>query len=241
MPLVRRRVGFGDRHDDQELGARAFDENHFSPLITHSSPSCYGAAVERPSGRTPPCGSVIEKHDDDVAVEQRLEVLLLLLGRAVVREDLGVAGVGRLAAEHDRRPASTRPRISFISAELHLAVALAAELGAEVAGPQALRLHLFLERPDERVAALVLHVIRMDAEVPSGSTFSSTKPCIQSSFAWNSGSVSKSHAIHRSPAGRCVAAQPMSIPLSGMAASVWRNTHLTFVGPDLIRAGAVFG
>ena len=40
----------------------ACDENHFSPLITHSSPSCT-AAVVNTLGSAPPCGSVIEKHD----------------------------------------------------------------------------------------------------------------------------------------------------------------------------------
>ena len=36
--------------------------------------------------------------------------------------------------------------------ELQLAVALAAELGPEVAGPQALVAHLLLERVDDRAA-----------------------------------------------------------------------------------------
>ena len=40
----------------------ANDENHFSPLITHSSPSCT-ADVVKIFGSDPPCGSVIEKHD----------------------------------------------------------------------------------------------------------------------------------------------------------------------------------
>ena len=37
-----------------------FDENHFSPLITHSSPSFSARHVNTP-GSAPPCGSVIEK------------------------------------------------------------------------------------------------------------------------------------------------------------------------------------
>src|SRR5215218_9215402 len=40
----------------------ACDENHFSPLMTHSSPSCT-AVVVNTFGSAPPCGSVIEKHD----------------------------------------------------------------------------------------------------------------------------------------------------------------------------------
>tara|TARA_Y100001933_G_scaffold264444_1_gene330113 strand:- start:432 stop:623 length:192 start_codon:yes stop_codon:yes gene_type:complete len=38
----------------------ALVENHFSPLITHSSPSSTAEQVNR-SGSDPPCGSVIEK------------------------------------------------------------------------------------------------------------------------------------------------------------------------------------
>ena len=40
----------------------ANDENHFSPLMTHSSPSCT-AAVVNTLGSAPPWGSVIEKQD----------------------------------------------------------------------------------------------------------------------------------------------------------------------------------
>ncbi len=40
----------------------AWDENHFSPLITHSSPSS-SAVVTNWVGSEPPWGSVIEKHD----------------------------------------------------------------------------------------------------------------------------------------------------------------------------------
>ena len=43
------------RNDDQ----RAFDENHFSPLITHSLPS-RTARVRNSVGSAPACGSVIE-------------------------------------------------------------------------------------------------------------------------------------------------------------------------------------
>ncbi len=41
---------------------RAFDENHFSPLITQSSPS-RTALVVNTFGSAPPCGSVIEKQE----------------------------------------------------------------------------------------------------------------------------------------------------------------------------------
>ena len=40
----------------------ACEENHFSPLMTHSSPSS-SARVTNCVGSEPPWGSVIEKHD----------------------------------------------------------------------------------------------------------------------------------------------------------------------------------
>ncbi len=41
---------------------RACEENHFSPFMTHSSPS-RSALVVKTFGSAPPWGSVIEKHD----------------------------------------------------------------------------------------------------------------------------------------------------------------------------------
>ena len=40
----------------------AKEENHFSPLMTHSSPSCT-AEVVKTLGSAPPWGSVMEKQD----------------------------------------------------------------------------------------------------------------------------------------------------------------------------------
>ena len=44
----------------RKLARREFDENHFSPSITHSSPSCQARQVNS-RGSAPACGSVIEK------------------------------------------------------------------------------------------------------------------------------------------------------------------------------------
>ena len=89
-----------------------------------------------------------------LAVEQRLEVLRLLLVGAVVGDDLGVAGVRRLGAEHDRRPA--RPTEDLVhERQLQLAEPLAPELGAEVRGPEATVADLLLERIDDPPALVV--------------------------------------------------------------------------------------
>ena len=61
-----------------------------------------------------------------------------------------------------------RPRISFISAELQLAVALAAEVGPEVARPQVARLHLLLQRAHHLLVhgmRLVVDEVRAEREV----------------------------------------------------------------------------
>ena len=83
-----------------------------------------------------------------------MQVLLLLLVGAVVRDDLGVAGVGGLAAEHDRRP--LRAAQDFVQqGEFELAVTLAAEFGSEVGCPQPASAHLLLERVDDLAAVTV--------------------------------------------------------------------------------------
>jgi hypothetical protein len=62
-------------------------------------------------------------------------------------EDLGVAGVGALHAE-DRGSPLSAPQDLVHQRQLHLAVALAAEVGAEMTGPEAALFHLLLERVD---------------------------------------------------------------------------------------------
>ncbi len=71
-----------------------------------------------------------------------------------MRDDLGVAGVGRLTAEDDGRP--LRPAQDFVEQrQLQLPVALPTEFGAEVCGPQAFCAHLFLEWVDDAAPGLV--------------------------------------------------------------------------------------
>jgi len=64
-----------------------------------------------------------------------------------VGDDLGVAGVRRLAAEHDGRPGRAAQDL-VQERELQLAESLAAELGSEMRRPQALPPHLLLHRVD---------------------------------------------------------------------------------------------
>ena len=89
----------------------------------------------------------------DVAGQQRLEPALLLLGRAGEREDLRVPRVRRGVAERQRRD-DARAEDLVQQAELDLAVALPAELGRQVGGPQAAGADLVLERLDRPLEAV---------------------------------------------------------------------------------------
>src|SRR5713101_4349029 len=86
-----------------------------------------------------------------------MEPPLLLLFGAELGEDLGVARVRSLVAEDDRAP--HRSAFDLVhEAELHLAVALAAQLGGEVRRPEPLLFDLFLQRPDGACEAALVHV-----------------------------------------------------------------------------------
>ncbi len=148
-------VGIGDRIDDQDRRAVGAGREVLlavdHPLaVLPLRPGLEGGGV-RAAGRL-----AHRERRADVAVQQRPQPLFLLLRRAVVGDDLGVAGVGRLAAE-DRRRHAVAAQLLVHQAQLQLAVALAAKFGAEVAGPQALRLHFFLQRLDELLASARHH------------------------------------------------------------------------------------
>ena len=72
-------------------------------------------------------------------------------------EDLAVARVRGVAAEHDRAAVGA-PEALVEQRQLHLPVARAAEVGPEVARPQPAVAHLLLQRRDQRLADRVAHV-----------------------------------------------------------------------------------
>src|ERR1700722_19474725 len=80
-----------------------------------------------------------------------------------MRKDLSVARVRRLASEYDRRV--RRASQNFIDeSELGLSVSLPAELRPQMACPQLALFNFGLERPHERVAFRIAHIIRMTIE-----------------------------------------------------------------------------
>ena len=203
MPWYALTSGLRHHHHDQErrrLGVRREElpaVDHPLVAVLHRS-----RREQRRVGAGVRLGHRVAR--EDLAVEQRPQVALLLLRRAVVGDDLGVAGVGRLAAEDDRRP--LRPAEDLVQQrQLELPVPLAAELGAEVRGPQILASRPRPSAGRRSCAACSssgVYVRRAATDRSSGSTSSRTNVSTQSSFSWNSGSVSKSHAIVGPPSGR---------------------------------------
>ena len=151
----------------------AFDANHLWPLITYSSPSRSGT---RRDHRGVAAGEVRlgqRERRRDLAAQQRLEPLLLLLvgvppmAMSSLLPESGAWLPNTFGAD------PTAPEDLVHQRQLHLAVALATELGVEMAGPQAAVLHLLLERRDRALPRLVGHVVveereRLDLLVDEG-------------------------------------------------------------------------
>ena len=133
--------------------------------MTHSSPSRWGVGDEEGRiGAGVGFGHRVARRD--LAIEERLQEASLLLCGAVVSEDLCVPRVGRLTAE-DRRSPTRAPEDLVEQCELHLAIALTTQLGSQMASPQALVLHLLLQRTDvvhRNAVALVVGILEEEVE-----------------------------------------------------------------------------
>ena len=163
--LVLVRVGVGDRHHDQEVRHRGV---RGEPLVAVDDPL---VALEHRGGlqqRRVRAGVLRLGHRErraQVAVEQRIQVLVLLVLGARHGEDLGVARVGRGVAEHGRREHRAAEDLVH-EAELDLAEALAAEVGRQVGGPQAALLDLLLERRDGALEAVLAELLEDGLDRP---------------------------------------------------------------------------
>ncbi len=156
-PLVRLRVRVRDHHDDEERGVARVGREPFLAL-DHPLVTVPGSPAHELLGVGAPLRLGHREGGHDIALQQRLEVARLLRLGAVQREDLGVAGVGGGGAEDRRRPLRAAEDLIH-QRQLELPEPLAAELRAEVAGPQALLLHLLPQRRQDRPRRLVLHVV----------------------------------------------------------------------------------
>ena len=148
--LVLVRLGVGDRHDDQEVGHRGVGGE---PLVAVDDPLVaveHGAWSASSVGSEPAVsGSVIENAERRSPASSGYRYCSFWSSVPAMREDLGVARVGRRVAEHRRRERG-RAEDLVHQAELDLAEALAAEVGRQVGGPQAALLDLLLQRRDRR-------------------------------------------------------------------------------------------
>ena len=136
--------GFVTTTTSRKRAKSACEANHFSPLITQSPAVERRAARElRGIGACLRLGHRIARRD--LAVDERLQVAAFLLGRAEARQDLGVARIGRLGAEHRGRKTAAAEDLVH-ETELELPVTLATELRAEMTGPEPLFAYELLER-----------------------------------------------------------------------------------------------
>ena len=158
-PLVRPGVGVGHHHHDEERGIAGVGRE---PLLALDHPlvTVPGGFAHELLGIGARLRLGHREGGHDIALEQRVEVARLLLLGAVQGEDLGVAGVGGGGAENSRRPGRAAEDLVH-QRQLQLTVALAAQFGAEVTGPQSLLLHLLPQRCQDRPRRLVVHVIRV--------------------------------------------------------------------------------
>ena len=153
--LVRFRFGIGDDHDDAEAGAVGPGGE---PLVRVDHPLVAVAHGPAPQERGIASGDLRLGHAEEragLARDERTQEPLLLLGCPVQVEDLAVACVGRLAAEHELRDEAA-PDLLVEVRVLDEAAAAAARLRRQVRSPQPLLLRLLLQLADERVGAGVL-------------------------------------------------------------------------------------
>ena len=161
-PLVPRRIGVGDRHNDQKIGPFAVGGKPFLPVDD--------PVLTVPSGGRDETGRVRtalrlghRKGRNYFVIEQGRKIPRFLFGRSVMGDDFGISGIGRLTAKHDRRETRTSEDLVH-EPELYLSVSLTAEFRSEMTGPETFLLHFLLKRTDEFVPARVLDVVRMNAE-----------------------------------------------------------------------------
>ena len=163
--LVAVRVGVGDRHDDQEVGDRRVGGEPLAAVDDPVVAVLDGARLQQRRVAARGVGLGHRERRAQVAGQQRVQPLLLLVLRAGQREDLGVARVRRLVAERDRRE-RLRAEDLVHQAELDLAEALAAEVGRQVRRPQAALADLLLQRRDRALEAVLAELVEDRLERP---------------------------------------------------------------------------
>ncbi len=156
---VRVGVGVGDGHDDPEggpLGPRR------EPLVAVDHPLVAVPHCARPQSRRIRAGHLGLGHREErahLAGDERPQPALLLLVGAEQPEDLGVARVGRLAAEDELTPDRAADLLVQVRVDEE-APARAARLGRHVRRPETLLLRSGAQTLDERVGLVVLAVQR---------------------------------------------------------------------------------
>jgi hypothetical protein len=152
---VRVRLRIGDDHHHAEAGAVGARRE---PLVRVDHPVAavlLGAPAQQ---RRVGAGHLGLGHPEEGArraVDERLEEALLLLRRAVQVQDLGVPGVGRLAAEDELRDEAA-PDLLVQVGVLEEAAAAPPRLGRQMGRPESGRLRLLAQLRDQLLGRVVL-------------------------------------------------------------------------------------
>ena len=142
--------------------------NHLCPLITHSSPSRTADVVNSVGSDPAVLGSVIEKAERSVAVEQRLQPPLAAAPRRPVAS-IPTASNSAFPESGALLPKTTGasgdwPRISCIRPSRTCPNPMPPSAGGQVRRPQPLGLDLLLQRPDDHPHLVVGEIQRLERE-----------------------------------------------------------------------------
>ena len=154
---MRLGLGVGDGHHDEEgrqsgVGGEPFLARQH-PVFAFAH--CLGLHHQR-VGAAVGLGHGEARHE--LVGQQGGQEALLLVWRAVVGQNLGVARVGCLATK-DHRTEARAPQDLVHQGELHLPVTRTAQFGAQVTGPQVTLAYLLLQGAYQAHEVGVLHVV----------------------------------------------------------------------------------
>ena len=151
--VMHRHVGVGDRDDDEERR-----DGCVAGEVLSAGDHPVVAVADGAGGEDPGVGTALRlghrEAGEDLTGQQAGQVAVLLVLGAEAGDDLGIAGVGRLGAEHDRRPRAAAQDL-VDQRQLDRAEALPAEFRAEVRRPQTLVANLLFERVDDPAPLVV--------------------------------------------------------------------------------------
>ena len=151
--LVYWHIGIADRYDDKERG-----DGRVGGEVLSSVDHPVRAVADRTGGEDPWIGAALRlrhrKARKDLPGKQSGQIAVLLILCSEAGDDLGIAGVGRLCSEHDRRPrAATQNLVD--QRQLDRTEALPTQFGSQMWCPQAIVADLLFQWVDDAAPLVV--------------------------------------------------------------------------------------